>query len=643
MRKLILLFCIGILSLPVIYAGVVPTTIDAFMDYNNIEGVKDRTGNFTNTSVSGGNPITCEVDHCVLDGLWSIAYNIELDGYDNFYGHCWARNPWSGGDYQNIYHSADTGTGDTSPAIRFYNTNNIMQYRFVSGSTVQDHERSINVGDEYWAMYGLKLNSTHMTSIINDTMEVTPVTTPLDSITGSLYIGAAGSAGTGHRWEGDISSCMFVLKESNKITHSVIQDIYALGHDATYDDFLSDTLTINISYPIDYSFIDGVIYPFVINGSASSTTGLKKIVTNNSLFGDNVGTNESFSFENVSDVPQGNYSIEVTAINLDDENITYILNFTVDDVFPILTKNEPSSFDSYSENGIYINISATDDYELWSYNLTCLNSSNGILHSYYIEDLNVSTYSIRSYINWTNYTGVHSFDCYTHVYDSHTAMKIHKAKVDKLNNKMKFNYGNKFIEIELTESSDNLLSSSYEKKDDRYSYEFNFDKSKNSVRKFRIRSDSELSYQPNSAFVGHFVSKNHMWIDFAGSHNLEITKISNNEYEVIDRTEKSTLKYDSIGKLNYHSYNFTLNKLVPSEEESSSGGGGGYSEDLEELFDLDSQGTCYNYAVDFVNILNLFLHKADIQNSKALINSFLHWITCHIDNIPGAIMPVDTP
>ena len=99
--------------------------------------------------------------------------------------------------------------------------------------------------------------------------------------------------------------------------------------------------TINLDYPINYSFIDGIFYPFYINGTASDDTAVINVLQNNSLWGNNIGTNTSWSFLNTSAIPEGNYTINITAFDAESNQASFFANFTVDITSPTLTRNFP--------------------------------------------------------------------------------------------------------------------------------------------------------------------------------------------------------------------------------------------------------------------------------------------------------------
>ena len=326
--------------------------------------------------------------------------------------------------------------------------------------------------------------------------------------------------------------------------------------------------TITLNYPVSDSYIDGEKYPFYINGTASDDIGVVNVSQNNSLWGDNIGTNESWSFLNTSEIPEGNYTINITAYDDAGNFISFFANFTVDFTLPILTRNLPTTLSSQNQTGVPVNVSATDNYLLYSYNLTCRNMSDDIMFSHQETSINNNYYSHYDFLNWTGYPPDTTYECTTEVYDTHTSnviddMGIIKHEVDQ---KLTYNTnGGTDISIKLRYSDIPLNDFGTSKYTDRYKFDYDFGKGADYEYTYIFVLSSttdEVVYIPNSIYKGHFIVGRY-WVtfDINSKHTAryEVTKSGKN-YEITIITKETHLDFNSIGELNYANLNFTITK-----------------------------------------------------------------------------------
>ena len=376
--------------------------------------------------------------------------------------------------------------------------------------------------------------------------------------------------------------------------------------------------SISVDYPVNGSGIDGSDYEFYINGTALDDTAIFSVFQNNSLWGNNSGTNESWSFLNISLIPEGIYHINIT-VNDTSGNEQYVLsNFTVDYSAPVLVKYLPVGSEFTASDGIDINISATDTYEIFSYNLTCLNSSLDHVLEHYIEDLNVSVYAPKVYFNWSNHT-FQTFDCFTQVYDSHTLFDIPEAAVgvNPFDRSLSLGFGKDSSYFRLETASDlaGFQSITYEKERDSYSYCFKFnDDGKAKARTFIYGTDSRLFYKSNSKYRGHFVSVGGIWKDLEGpTGSYTVERIDDYSFRIIEYTDTPNLCYSSQGILNYASLNFSVYKKALI---IAAGGGGAGGSGLGELTDLSSRLS----SATFRSVLYTFLSGPSFKTLADLID-----------------------
>lgn len=340
---------------------------------------------------------------------------------------------------------------------------------------------------------------------------------------------------------------------------------------------------LTLEYPENYSVVNGVLYPLNISGKCTDNIACVNVTINNTLWGNNSGSNSSWLFINVSAVSAGNYTINITGSDVAGNKFIFIANFSVDFLSPVLTVNQPALFSSSESEGVYINVSAVGDYELFDYNVTCWNQSNFTLLSYYISDLNTSSYSTKLFLNWSNQS-TQPMSCNVTVFDSHTLLKIPDAAVS-LNPFAKsfgLTYPDGSCIIELVSASDISLfqSITYLKEESKYSFCYNFGKGAPlKSRTFRVSCGSKVYYKPFSKYRGHLISKPFYFDAEGQSGNLNFVKESETSYLMTDESPSENLCYSSFGRLNVAYSNFTISKTNPA---SSGGGGGGGAESRQQ-------------------------------------------------------------
>lgn len=571
----------------------------SFDNADNIEGNKlkdlaNTTHNFTNSSaLSKKNLILGEAYQFTQAPSRYITMNKKLNYSGTWTMVAWINSSSDGATDQSIIRPA-SGTGDN--AMLFASgAGNDNKARCLSDAAVDGGSAvSTSLVTGVPTMVVCRFNGTHMNIYINKTLEAIDTQATPDDTNTDIFIGAHSSAAENFIgyidelgiWERPLDvGC----NDVGEVCTGEIADLFNNG--VGFNPYSADTIvpSLSVVYPINQSSLDGIQYFFYLNGTASDNTALSNIFHNNTLWGNNTGTNASWSFLNVSSIPEGNYTINISANDTSGNKFSYLANFTVDFTKPILIKILPVSSIEIFADGIDINVSASDNYELFAYNLTCVNSSSENVTTHYIEDLNVSTYAPRVYLNWSSQS-LGMFNCSVQVWDSHTHSYINDASVtlNPFDRSISFVYPEDSITLRLEGSSDliNFKDISYTKLLDRYTIDINFNGNfKDKSRSFFLSSSSHLYYKSISKYRGHFVSSGGLWYDFEGPiGSLQIERLSDNSFRITEQSDSINLNYNSLGKLNYASLNFTVTKDIFRSSSSIGGGGGGvFTEDVVEV------------------------------------------------------------
>jgi hypothetical protein len=229
--------------------------------------------------------------------------------------------------------------------------------------------------------------------------------------------------------------------------------------------------------------------------------------------------------------------------NLNTTTSTYKLK--VDKIPPqleILTNLINNS--NYVQNTILNTEANITDSNLFAYNITLFYNST-ILDNVFVE--NLSSTPFVSIDDATSLISIGNYIYYVQAWDSHTSKEIKPYKIDLLTNGIE-------IEDKIKIYSDDVKTFNTEKLKDRYSFEVEFNKGKN-FKKLIVESNNNLYYLENSEYKGHLVDfKNKKWIDFSGNYeDITFKKINEKSFEVtIKDSKKDTIKFNSIGDLNYN-------------------------------------------------------------------------------------------
>jgi hypothetical protein len=144
-------------------------------------------------------------------------------------------------------------------------------------------------------------------------------------------------------------------------------------------------------------------------------------------------------------------------------------------------------------------------------------------------------------------------------WDSHTAKNIEDYAIDYITDGTKTGF-KVDDSIEITSPDADVIELT--KNNDRYNFDVVLKEPTDEII-FNLKSNSELTYLPNSEYLGHFVDfDNKKWIDFENpnTESVTYTKISDNEYQInvhmkpqkvgVELGINEPITFNSIGDLN---------------------------------------------------------------------------------------------
>jgi hypothetical protein len=340
----------------------------------------------------------------------------------------------------------------------------------------------------------------------------------------------------------------------------------ATGGGGTTPSVTLATSIINNSKNGFLKWSDG-IYRFGVNATSvnNSNNYTLQIYTNG-------GLNQQFNNINLSSNLQYSYNFSGSnspinfTINTFNENASANLTYAiyVDGINPELLVVGIINNSMYYKNiSAVIRFNATaSDNNLYALNVTIVNATNSRVFGNLSESLTTNSFTQVYALNYSNMS-LGRYTLIIEAWDSHTATKINDfdAKKDLTAKKLTFDK----ITISTPE---NIKDLDYTKEKDRYSFAFDF-KDKKAEYSVIIESTGALEYLKTSQYKGHFVDfQANKWVDFEGDHDISISKLANNKYEVKvkPRASKSDnlFRFKSIGDLNYIATSYNFNITLPS-------------------------------------------------------------------------------
>lgn len=315
-------------------------------------------------------------------------------------------------------------------------------------------------------------------------------------------------------------------------------------------------IIVNITYPSNGTNFSITSTNFEINVTHNETTGVN-CTLNTTDYTQSGAVNSVVSFLNNTLVPSGKQTILATCNKTGTSNGNGIGYFYTDIINPSITTSYVTGTTTYQGENITGTFTFTDDYALWSYNVSVDNvvfqTKSSITTATHVYNFSYNTSAL--------FPGEHTTKII--LADGHTAKESKHAndvKKGLFNNYLKYEYDEGYIKV----SAGFFDRWDTEKKSDRYSFEFTPNNKLNKYE-FEVESNSEVNIidAPNTPWKKWIIVNNH-WIDFDMGEevNLDIIKVNKNKVKVtlegnLDKKEKIT--FNSIGDLNIITKEYTFN------------------------------------------------------------------------------------
>jgi len=542
--KKILIALILIMMIPLAY-GIDGFDLDWYVDFNDIHGFTDRTGNYLNTShYNQSSGVACKSASCDFNNKGGVSYNFNLSGLTDVMIWCWASNDgWDGPDVrETIFGMPEVSEGGTN-GIRFF-TN--MHWAIYTSGSLTENDIPLSVGDEMTLWTWRYVDGDNLRTYINTTPQISVITSgDIDLTTDEFEVG--GTFGhNGFDWDGNISSCGAELNYTGNITIDVTE-IFNKGHGAVYEDFFALPPIINITSPTNHSRVNTLNIDVSVDKPSSC-------VLMNSSFDilDTENTNLTSTLS--SSLPLDQDYDDIFLINCSDyENSLHTiasLNLSIDTINPILTINQPLNNTIYS--GIFnVSLDCVDN-DIFRLNYTFFNSSDIISTKENLTPTN-NNLKIINTIDTSFLGDDNNIDFNIECSDSHTTKIINNYLITKDNIGKQLKYKTDNYEEIIIESEDKLDVNDFStwKSVDRYKFEYNYKQSLG-VYNFRLKANG-LIHLPKSDYSCHFVTRKN-WIDFElqgdGLSTCKVTKLDIDDYRITITTTLKDLVFKSIGDLN---------------------------------------------------------------------------------------------
>lgn len=310
--------------------------------------------------------------------------------------------------------------------------------------------------------------------------------------------------------------------------------------------------SINLSYPVNGTHYNFGVGTYGWHGWINFSTSVNvSFYLNDSRFARNYSSNVShqyrFYYENYTALGDGTYYFEATAVNTTNDNTTLVFQFGIDTNYPVISANNLNgSIGDRNGSNIGFQLNFSDDFDLWSINLSTLDLS------FYRENINNSAYQYNDSIPLTNHTpGVYYLN--GTVCDGHTARVINDWDVSvKVGNKILFTFGNDWLSVEPKDSG-SFLTANFIKKSDRYTLDFAHKAGVSGINTYLVKSSNPIHVIKNNLFTGWLVIPSlRKWVDFENSMGYAASVKQVDDFTV----EISSLatSFNSVGSLNCNNF-----------------------------------------------------------------------------------------
>lgn len=362
------------------------------------------------------------------------------------------------------------------------------------------------------------------------------------------------------------------------------------------------------------------------------------------------------------------------------------VSFRIDRVAPTIMPNTVNNeFDSLNQtalnpydNDAPLNITFTDDYHLYAYEINITRLDNSTEYFYYTNVTDSANLTSARYENTTDVTTWPSgaYNVHLAASDGHTAREIPDYQVTKKKSSITFKPGNdNNIKIETREASTIQTT----KLSDRYTFTMTFDDGLTKARTFDVKTDKcPLTYNPKSRYKAHLVSwcgfkDGGNWIDFEGvSGTATVTRIDAYHYVVEIANVPPVAVFNSIGGLNLYETNYYFYRGAVTDSPTTAFANasftnylyvsdyGGITEDVYIVYDGTSYtpnstlGVCGPPFCDWNNTYSLTLTKdtgsyaytwvvnttletgSVVQHNYTGTHTVSNWLVYYNDTCPGS-------
>ena len=270
-----------------------------------------------------------------------------------------------------------------------------------------------------------------------------------------------------------------------------------------------------------------------------------------------------------STAPSDFYSLRILCYDIAGNSNVLDFYFSKDTVNPTISgqyPNDDNSTSIYNTGSFTLNITFTDNLDLYDYNIT-INMTNGTSMFTANGLISGTSYKYSSSVTTSTWVNDSFYNIFATVCDSHTDLTVSLAN-DIVQTDKEINFKFDDADFTITSISGNEFNNNYQKLKDKYTFSFSYSKElKEKV--FLLTSPQDITYLPNSKYKGHFVV-GHKWIDFENNGEVEVKEILKNQYEITVYNPSNILLFNSIGELNCFStsYKFYLSKTIISTNES---------------------------------------------------------------------------
>lgn len=298
------------------------------------------------------------------------------------------------------------------------------------------------------------------------------------------------------------------------------------------------------------------------NGTFDSATNLTvncNIWDSSTLLNTSININISatqnwpYSFGSVA----RDYYFRINCSNSEVNASVGLYKYSIDTIKPNITTDFINNTNYYLLDDIIFNVNFSDT-NLFAYNITFKSPLGIITENYFATNLTGLTSAYNTSTRVALALG-YNYSILAETWDSHTLEAIANYDIAKtidgvvINKDIKI-YGDTIQSFDLTKSTD------------RYSFDIVFAKPTDEkvIQKTIYLDSPTFQYLPNSKYKLHFVSLPlNKWIDFENS-NIENYKVSKDEkgiYIITFDTKETSLKFNSIGDLNYMSQKYYYNVI----------------------------------------------------------------------------------